>query len=271
MRQVAGDNVSLKMLLKPGAEAHTYEPTPQDIIDIQSCDLFIYVGGESDAWVEEILSSMDHEIRTLKLMDCVEAVEEVTVEGMEPEEEEEEGEEAGAELDEHVWTSPANAMLIVEKIRDALCEIDPANAPSYENNAGKYLAKLQKLDDDIWDVVNNAERKEIIVGDRFPLRYFCEEFGLTYYAAFPGCSTDTQASAATIAFLVDKVTKDNIPVVFHIELSNEQICDAICEATGAESALFNTAHNISKDDFEDGVTYLDLMQHNVKILKEALN
>ncbi len=162
-------------------------------------------------------------------------------------------------------------MLIVEKIRDALCEIDPANASSYKDNARAYLAALQKLDDAIWAVGNNAARKEIVVGDRFPLRYFCEEFGLIYYAAFPGCSTDTQASAATIAFLIDKVTEDNIPVVFHIELSNEQICDAICEATGAKSELFNAVHNISKDDFEAGVTYIDLMEHNLTVLEEALN
>lgn len=270
VRQIAGDDVSLTMLLKPGAESHTYEPTPQDIITIQDCDLFIYVGGDSDEWVSEILSSMDtSKMKIIKLMDCVETMEEELTEGMEHEHEEDE--EAEAELDEHVWTSPANAMLIVEKISAALCEIDPDNAATYQNNTEKYLAKLQKLDDDIWEVVNNAARKEIIVGDRFPLRYFCEEFGLTYYAAFPGCSTDTEASAATIAFLIDKVTEDEIPVVFHIELSNEQICDSICEATGAKSELFNAVHNISADDFADGVTYIDLMEHNLKVLKEALN
>jgi zinc transport system substrate-binding protein len=275
-RQIAGGDVALTMLLKPGGEVHTYEPTPKDIIAIQSCHLFIYVGGQSDAWVEEILSSMDHPIKTIKLMDCVDTVEEEIVEGMEHEHEDETGDtehehEEEAELDEHVWTSPANAKLIVAKIRDALCDIYPADAAAYQKNADEYLAELQKLDDDIRDAVDNAARSEIVVGDRFPLRYFCDEFGLTYYAAFPGCATDTQASAATIAFLIDKVKQDNIPVVFHMELSNEQICNAICEATGAKSAMLSAVHNISKSDFEAGVTYIDLMEHNLKVLKEALN
>jgi zinc transport system substrate-binding protein len=127
----------------------------------------------------------------------------------------------------------------VEKIRDALCEIDPGERVVLQRQRARILAELQKLDDAIWDVGNNAARKEIVVGDRFPLRYFCEEFGLIYYAAFPGCSTDTQASAATIAFLIDKVTEEIIPGVFHIELSNDQICDAICEATGAKANCSN--------------------------------
>ena len=119
--------------------------------------------------------------------------------------------------------------------------------------------------------MDNAKRKEIIVADRFPFRYFVDEYGLTYYAAFPGCATDTEANAATIAFLTDKVKNDGIPVVFHIELSNEKICESISESTGAKSELLNAVHNISKSDFEAGVTYIDLMEHNVKVLKEALN
>lgn len=271
VRQIAGDSVNLTMLLKPGAESHSYEPTPQDMIAIQNCSLFVYVGGDSDEWVAEILDSIDQsDMKTVKLMDCVETLEEELVEGMEPEEEGAEEEEA-PEMDEHVWTAPANAMLIVQKLSDILCEIDPENRGTYEQNTAAYLGDLQALDDEFREVVDSAARKEIIVGDRFPFRYFCEEFGLTYYAAFPGCSTHTEENPAAITFLINKVKEDAIPVVFHIELSNEQMCDSICEATGAKKALLNAVHNVSEEEFSAGATYLSLMEHNVEALREALN
>ena len=162
-------------------------------------------------------------------------------------------------------------MKIVQKLSDTLCTLDSANQDTYKANTKTYLAQLQKLDDDFRQVIDNSKRKEIIVGDRFPFRYFCEEYGLTYYAAFPGCSTDTEADASTVAFLIKKVKEDQIPVVFHIELSNEQMCDSICEATGAKSELLNAVHNVSDSDFKAGVTYVSLMEHNVEVLKEALN
>lgn len=275
VRQIAGDRADVTMLLKPGTESHTYEPTPQDIITIQNSALFIYVGGDSDEWVADVLSSMDQSKMTVfKLMDCVDLVEEELVEGMQPETEAESaGSEAeeSPEMDEHVWTSPANAMKIVQKLRDTLCTLDSADQDTFKANADAYLAQLQKLDDEFRQVVENGKRREIIVGDRFPFRYFCEEFGLTYYAAFPGCSTDTEADASTVAFLIRKVKEDKIPVVFHIELSNEQMCSSICEATGAKSELLNAIHNVSDSDFKAGVTYLSLMEHNVEALKEALN
>lgn len=273
VRQIVGDSADITMLLKPGAESHTYEPTPQDIITIQNSDLFVYVGGDSDAWVDGILDSMDQsKMKIFKLMDCVDLVEEELSEGMQAEAEDQgKDEEESPEMDEHVWTSPANAMEIVQKLSDTICNLDPVNQDTYKTNTANYLTKLKALDDQFRDVVNNASRKEIIVGDRFPFRYFCEEFGLTYYAAFPGCSTDTEADASTVAFLIDKVKSDNIPVVFHIELSNEQMCNSICEATGANSELLNAVHNVSDSDFKAGVTYIDLMEHNVEVLKEALN
>lgn len=272
IRQIAGDQVKLKMLLSPGAESHSYEPTPQDILEVQKSDLFVYVGGDSDQWVNEILQSMDKEkINILTLMDCVTLVEEEAVEGMEAEEEEATEEEEGPEMDEHVWTSPKNAVLIVQKLCDSLCEIDPDHSEYFKTNTKSYIEKLNQLDLEFQEVMKQAVRKEIVVGDRFPFRYFADAYDLSYYAAFPGCSTDTEASAATVAFLIDKVKKDKIPVVFHIELSNEQMCDNICEATGAKKELLNAVHNISKKDFDAGVTYIDLMEHNVEVLKEALN
>lgn len=274
VREIAGNNVELTMLLSPGSESHSYDPTPQDIIMIQNCDIFIYVGGESDEWVDKILNSMDTgNMKIIPLMDLVDTVEEEVVEGMEEEEEHEEEiseGEALPELDEHVWTSPENAITIVKYITNALCELDSSNASAYESNAAAYLEKLSELDESFQQVVDKALRNTVIFADRFPFRYFADAYNLDYYAAFPGCSTETEASAATVAFLIEKVNEENIPVVFHIEFSNEKMADAICESTGAGKMLLHSCHNITKDDFESGVSYLELMNQNVENLKEAL-
>lgn len=275
-RQIAGDKANVTMLLKPGAESHTYEPSPEDIKKIQDCDMFVYVGGDSDEWVEDVLDSVDKsKVTVFRLMDQVKTVEEVTVEGMEPEDEEEPAEsgedEDEPEMDEHVWTSPKNAATIVKNMAKTMEKLDGKNKQTYEKNADAYVEKINKLDGEFREVVKNGKRKEIIVADRFPFRYFCEEYGLKYYAAFPGCSTDTQPSAKTVAFLTDKVKEDKIPVVFHIELSNEEMSKSIAEATGAKSRLLNAVHNVSDEDFRNGATYVSLMEHNVEALKEALN
>lgn len=271
-KEIGGNKVEVTMLLSPGVESHSYEPTPQDIIKINESDLFIYVGGESDAWVEGITDSLDKSVRTLTLMDCVEVVEEEHVEGMQAEAENAEtGTEAEEpEYDEHVWTSPRNAELIVQKIAEELCVIDTSNATSYTENGKQYNNKLEKLDKEYQEAVAHAARKELIFGDRFPFRYFVDAYGLTYYAAFPGCSSETEPSAATIAFLIDKVKQDNIPVILYLELSNHKIADAIAEATGVQTAMLHSCHNISKDEVEQGATYLSLMQQNLEVLKGAL-
>lgn len=287
-RQITGDKADVKMLLKPGAESHSYEPSPQDIKTIQDSDLFVYVGGDSDEWVGDILESMDKKPNTFKLMDAVDLMEEEVKEGMVHEHEHEEHVDKHEEhadkheheheehadepeMDEHVWTSPVNAIKIVEKMSAEIIKLDPNNADTYKKNTEEYIKKLQKLDGEFREVVKNGKRKEIVVGDRFPFLYFVKEYGIEYYAAFPGCSNDTDTNPATIAFLTEKVKEDNIPVVFHIELSNEQMSKAIAEATGAKSELLNAVHNISDEDFKKGVTYIDLMEHNVEVLKEALN
>jgi zinc transport system substrate-binding protein len=274
VREIAGDRVNLTMLLPPAAESHSFEPTPRDIITVQNCDVFIYVGGESDAWVETILESMDtSHMKIVTLMDCVDVVEELVVEGMQDEEEEHDhgdGEEEEVEYDEHVWTSPRNAQLIVRKIADVLESVDPANAAEYANNVASYTAKLTDLDASFQAVINGAKRKTFIFGDRFPFRYFADAYGLSYFAAFPGCSTETEASTATVAFLIDKVRSEQIPVVFHIELSNEKIADTICEETGARKLLLHAVHNVSKRDFDGGASYYSLMASNIENLRAAL-
>jgi zinc transport system substrate-binding protein len=269
-RQIAGDRVNLFMLLPPASESHSFEPTPQDIIKIQNCDVFIYNGGESDVWVEKILGSMDTgKQRLIAFMDIVDIVEEVLVEGMQ-EEPDTTANDAVPEYDEHVWTSPKNAKRIVKAISDVFCEVDRVNADIFQENTGVFLEKLDKLDMDFQDVVDHAVRKTIVFGDRFPFRYFADAYRLDYFAAFPGCSTETEPSAATIAFLINKIRAEQIPVIFHIELSNEHIADIISEETGARKLLFHACHNISKRDFEQGQTYLDFMSQNVRNLKEAL-
>lgn len=271
VRQIAGENVELKMLLKPGEETHSYEPTPQDIIAIQNSDLFIYVGGENDAWVEDILESMpDNGRKTLKLVDCVDTVEEEHVEGMKEEHGQEETHSVH-EIDEHVWTSPLNAVKIVEQIKEELCEIDSENASDYEENAEAYVAQLKELDQEFQDVVDHSKRKLMVFGDRFPFRYFAEAYGLDYYAAFSGCASDTEPSAATMAFLINKVQDENIKTVLKMELSNENIAKAIAEATNADVKEFYSCHNLTAEQFADGETYLSLMEKNVETLREVLN
>jgi len=257
------------------------------------------VGGENDAWVEDILESMpDNGRKTLKLVDCVDTVEEEHVEGMkeerghdhdeddaeheehevEHEEDEADHEEHGQEethsvheIDEHVWTSPLNAVKIVEQIKEELCEIDSENASDYEENAEAYVAQLKELDQEFQDVVDHSKRKLMIFGDRFPFRYFAEAYGLDYYAAFSGCASDTEPSAATMAFLINKVQDENIKTVLKMELSNENIAKAIAEATNADVKEFYSCHNLTAKQFADGETYLSLMEKNVETLREVLN
>ncbi len=276
-RQIAGDCADVTMLLGPGEESHTYEPTPQDIITIQEADVFIYVGGESEAWVDSILDSVDKSsMEIINMMNCVEPVEEELVEGMEADEHES-ADEAGnetedePEYDEHVWTSIDNAQIISQAIADALCDADAENALVYRSNCEKYLSDLSNLKKQIAAIVNSAERNTVVFGDRFPLRYFADEFGLEYYVAFPGCAEQSEPSAGTVAFLIEKVKEEEIPVVFKLELSNGKIADAIAESTGAEVEVFNSCHNLTPDDFESGVTYIDMMTQNCAALEKALN
>lgn len=275
-RQVMGGDDNLTMLLRPGQEVHSYEPTPQDIIAIQNCDLFIYVGGESDAWIEDVLDGMDtSNMVILSLMDVVDPLEEDTENVLENPEEHDHQEDGThlheEEYDEHVWTSPKNAMLITQAICDALCEIDPDNAGQYQANTADYLTQLEALDAAFREVIGDAQRDTLFFGDRFPLLYFVREYGLNYYAAFPGCASETEPSAATVAKLIDLVREEAAPVVYQIELSNGNIARSIADSSGARVETFYTCHNITRDDFNAGETYLSLMQRNVDSLKEALN
>ena len=267
-RQVFGDTANVTMLLKPGTESHSYDPTARDIVKIDSCDLFIYNGGESDAWVEGILDAAD-DVNTLRMMDAVEALEEEHVEGMQ--DEDDDHDEHEDEYDEHIWTSPENAALIVESVLSAAEKISPENAETYKNNAESYISQINKLDADFSELLS-GEKRYFVFGDRFPLLYFFREYGLNYYAAFPGCGSEVEPSAQTISFLLDRLDdSDTIKTVFYIELSNHKLADTLAEDKGLPTAEFHTCHNITADDFTAGESYVSLMARNYEVLSAALS
>jgi len=271
-RAVSGGLADVTMLIDPGAEVHSFDPTTQDIIKIQNCDVFIYIGGENDAWVDTVLGSMDTSDKTIiKLMDAVTPVEEETVEGMQAEEKSETSGEEGPEFDEHIWTSPKNAMLMVDAIADAMAKADSANADAYKKNAADYNAQIKAVDERIQGIVDKAPQKLIVVADRFPFRYFVDEFGLNYVAAFSGCSAESDVSAGTLAYIIDKVKENNIKYIYYIELSNKQVAEAVSEQTGAQTLLLHSCHNVTKADFDAGVTYVKLWQKNADNLEKGLD
>lgn len=284
-RSLAGSTADVRMLLPPGSESHSYEPTPQDIIAIQNCDLFIYTGGESDSWIESILSSMgDQAPHTFRLADCVTLLASETTDSMDhthdhahgeectdPEHGHEHEEEHHHEMDEHVWTSPKNVLLITEALRAELCAIDPAHTAVYTQATNAYQAEIAKLDEAFEQIVAQGKRDLLIFGDRFPFRYFAAAYGLRYDAAFPGCSEDSEPSVRTVISLIDTVREQQLPVIFYIEFSSRRTADILAEETGAKPLLFHSCHNVSAEEIEAGATYLSLMWQNTQALKEALN
>ena len=268
-RELCGGRCEIVLLVPPGAEAHSYEPTPQDLLRIQSCDLLICNGGESEAWLDTLLDGADGAFAVLSMLDCVDALEEEHKEGMQRIREEED-EEDEIEYDEHVWTSPRNAAVICRAICEELCALDEAGAEEYRGNCESYCAKLDELDAAFRDIVAEARGNCLIFADRFPARYFVEEYGLDYFAAFPGCADDTEPSARTVAFLIDRVREQDIPAVLYIEYSDQKMADVVCEDTGCEKRLFHTCHTVSAEDLKNGATYLGLMWANTESVKEAL-
>lgn len=259
-REIAGDRAELTLLIKPGSEVHSYEPTPKDMIRIQESDLFICNGGESEQWAKTLITP---ELNTIYMMDCVDTVEE-SADGIYN------AENGEPELDEHVWTSPLNAIKISEEICNALCKLDTDNAEAYKTNFAAYKAQLMALDREFRQVIKNSGKHTLVFADRFPMRYFALEYGLDCYAAFPGCSSETEPSAKTVAYLIDRVREDKIPAVLYMEFSNQKMADVICEDTGCKKLPFYSAHSVSAEQFKQGVSYLDLMRINLNSLKEAL-
>lgn len=292
VHQVAGDQVELSLVIPAGMDSHSFEPTPKDIRIMQEADVIIANGGAMEHWVDQVVASFDREDQTVVIMmDHVDAVEEEIVEGMEHSDEghghvhvhedgEEEAEEDGRldedesqyeiEYDEHIWTSPVNAMRMVDVIAETLTERDPDHGAMYQAGAAAYLEELERLDKEFREVRDSAVHDMIVMGDKFPLRYFADAYGLRYRAAFSGCSSDTEPSARTIAYLIDKIKEEGLPVIYYLELSSHRVAEIIGEETGAVPLLFHSCHNVTRRQFEEGVTYLELMEQNVKNLREGL-
>ena len=286
-RAIAGDRADVTLLLSPGREAHSFEPTPLDAVTISEADVFLYNGGEGEYWVEEMLDAAGEHIAVkARMMDYVDALGEEFSEGMQGadehghdhdhddhdhDHEEDEHDSDEIEYDEHIWTSPKNAAILCRAVCDAICKADPANEDFYRANCDDYCAQIEALDARFADLCESAPRKLLVFADRFPMLYFCREYGLDYRAAFHGCSGDTEPSLATIKFLIDKVEDEDIPVVYTIDFGTKKVAGVVSECTGAAIETLYSMQTVSRADFDAGETYLTLMERNFEALRKGLN
>ena len=303
-RQIGGEEIDLSLVVPAGMDSHAFEPTPADMRMIQEADIIFCNGGEMENWLEQVLASLDtSDIQVVTMMDFVDAVEEEIVEGME---DSGHGHEHGAaddwdaddadgwdadgaddwdaddadgghdhdhehELDEHIWTSPRNAQVFARVIGDALAGADPGHAALYGERTEAYIGQLSALDREFEELTAGSRRHMMVVADKFPFRYLAADYGLEYRAAFSGCSSDSEPSARTIAYLIDMVREQEIPAVYYLELKTPRVAEIIGEETGAEPLLLHSCHNVTRREFESGVTYLQLMEQNVENLRKGLN
>lgn len=260
VRQItAGTDADMTMLIKPGSEAHSYEPTPNDRIKIDECDLFIGIGGVSESWTQTVLDSGERKMTVLNITDSVELLDTADHDG-----------HGHSEKDEHVWTSPKNAIKIAQDICDALCKISPEYAEAYRKNTEIYIEKLESLTAAFDGLSQSAKTKTVVFGDRNPFAYLARDTGLEIVSPFNGCSEQTEASASDIVDIIDLVRAENIGYIFKMSLSNEKIAASIADETGAKVLTLYSCHTLYAQDFRDGVTYIDLMTRNLKALTEAL-
>ena len=293
-RAIAKDKVDLELMIKPGVDVHSFTPTPQDIKTVQNSNIFVYGGTEHDKWVENLTKSIDMKNKkVVKLVDGIQQLEEESVDGMKHEhhhDDEKEDEhnhdhkhekeekhshdhenESDKELDPHYWTSPKNAIQMAKTVTNALVEKDPGNAEFYKENAKNYIKQLEDVDKELHDVVDKAKIKKVVIADRFPFRYLFKDLGLEYRALFSGCSVESTASAGQIKKMVDYVKENKIPVVYHIEMGKGELSETVAKNSGAKVKLLHSIHTVTKEDFDKGTTYIDLMKQNVEALKEGLN
>ncbi len=283
VREILGDqaeNAEIALLLDSGVDLHSYQPTVEDLVKISDCDLFIYVGGESDGWVDDALkNATNKDMKVINLLEILgdSVKEEETVEGMQEDHDHEDTEEHDhaeeAEYDEHVWLSLKNAKTLVNAISKSLQELDPDNKDTYSANSEAYAEKLSALDADYQAAVDSAAYKTILFGDRFPFRYLADDYGLTYYAAFVGCSAETEVSFETISFLARKVDEEGLPCVLTIEGTQHKIAETVVQNTAEKNQrvlTMDSMQSTTSQDGENGVTYLSIMEKNLAVLKEAL-
>ena len=299
------DSINLKFLLSPGEDSHSYDPTPQDMILMQNSDMFVYIGGELETWADKIVETFEDENqKVINISKSVNLKEELTIEGAEHghhhhdddcddddcdedehehdhdedehehdhDEDEHEHDHDEHEYDMHIWSSPKNAVLMVEELTKQIVELDPANKNKYTKNSNDYINEIKAVDNEIREIVNNGKRKRLVFGDKMPMQYFIEYYGLDVNAAFAGCSSETEPSTKTIIFLTDLVKNENIPVVLYTELNDGKVANVIVNEAnnGSKAMQIQTLHNLKKDDFQNGATYVTLMKKNVEVLKEAL-
>lgn len=272
-REIMGKDASIELLLKTKVDMHNYKPSAEDILKIKNCDLFIDIGGESDEWAKDVVSSAENKkLSVLSLIDLVEAKTEETLEGMEKEEHThgEDEEEREHEKDEHVWTSLKNAEKIVRAIAEKLCSLDKINAEKYQKNAKAYIEKLSTLEKQYAEVVKNAKRSTLVFADRFPFRYLADDYSLECFAAFSGCSAETQASFETIAFLSEKVKEKELPYVLVIDGSDGSVAETVAAQSGAKIRTLDSCQSVSDDEIKNGKSYLSIMTNNLEVLKEVL-
>ncbi len=278
-REIIGEqnqNTQITYLLSSGLDLHNYQPSAKDMITISDCDLFIYVGGESESWVDDALKEVTNpDMKVIRLMDVLgdSAKEEEVKEGMQAEDEEDEETEE-PEYDEHIWLSVKNAETLCTAICDTLSEIQPQQKEAYQTNLNAYLEKLDSLDKDFTDMAQNASVNTFVFADRFPFRYLADDYKINYYAAFAGCSAETEASFETVAFLANKIDELQLDTVFTIENADDSIAKAVISSTEQKNQQIislNSMQSVNAQDIENGTTYLNVMQNNLNLLKEALN
>ena len=257
-RAIAGDNADITMLVRPGSESHSFEPTPADMKKTADCDAFIMRGGESEDWAVRLAEQEKESDRvTVKLNEMVTLLEADHHHGQ------------NAEYDEHIWTSPQNAVKMCRAVCDAICSIDPENKEYYESNFEKYKREILTLDDE-FKAVSQGKNKTLVFGDRFPFLYFVTEYSLNYKAAFPGCAEESEPDINTLLQLIEFIKEENISTVFYTEFSSGKTADMLVSETNAEKRLFHSCHNVTKEEWERGETYVSLMKNNLEVLKEAL-
>lgn len=270
-RQIAGDNAEISILLPPGSEIHNYEPSAKDMIAIRNCDIFLYIGGENEQWAEKLINSNDTEnVTAVKLIDYVPTLSEDEDEH-DHDHDHDHDHEHEHETDEHIWTSPKNAQLMLSAVYDAICKADPSDKQTYTKNKDTYAKQLSDLDNAYRSAVDNAKNKTIVLADKFPFRYLAHEYGLEFSTAFAACSDESEPGVSTMIKLTKTIKENNIPAVYYLEFSSTKIADTLYDETGATKLMLHSCHNVSKQDIENNVSYVDLMKQNLENLKLTLN
>lgn len=261
-REIAGERAQLTLLLPPGVESHSYEPTPADILELEKADLFLYTGEQMEPWAARILEGLKNE--RLRVVDVAEGIPLLDSHGQAHEGEAEHG------MDPHVWTSPVNAQVMVQNIAQGFSDADPEGAPLYAGRAESYCGELSGLDEQLRALVKNAKRDEVVFAGRFAFRYLFHDYGLRFTAAYDSCSDEAEPNARAVAEIVDKIRTQDLPAIYYEELIEPRVARTISEETGAEMLLLHSCHNLSRQEMEAGETYLSLMGQNIENLAKGL-